>query len=412
MKIRSSRELKESMQNVDKVIENELVDTVVTIDPILADTYEQNKEIETQVEETLDELTKKAEDIIEEAPEAPMTVDNIYTTQIKLDESIEDFRLQEDGRKNKVATMGEDEGDRYLDYSMYDFVSELLTGKDCNTNPAPITPIVWRRDPKTKEFRYMEMKKFNPIGEDSVSYDGANIYGGEYDETDISANATDVPGMYLGTGSTQLGAEDDGFTVYSSSREDLEQAQQGLAHYGIRYGEITERLSKSKSIHWDYRMRVYVPMNSRGEFLTLTEWLDKTHRKVEEVMRPNFVQSYNKRKSKVDNQENDELVKSIYDAYVIKSNQNSDIPVDVLLNDMFDEMEGLRFDREAIERKFRQEVETPTYYDIFDKYVSQIEEDPSLNPKKVFNEMLKELKTYHIKVDRAEAFEEFMDELK
>ena len=65
-KFKSSKELKESMQNVDRVIENELkMEPVVAIEPVLADAYRENKEIELHVEKVLDELSDKAEDIVE-----------------------------------------------------------------------------------------------------------------------------------------------------------------------------------------------------------------------------------------------------------------------------------------------------------------------------------------------------------
>ena len=412
MKIRSSRELKESIQNVDRVIENELLDTTVAIDPVLADAYEQNKEIELQVEKTLEELADKAEDVVLKSPEATMEVENAYTQQLKLDESIEDFDLVKDGRSRKVATRGEDEGNRYLDYSMFDFVSELLTGKDCNTNPAPITPIVWRRDPKTNKFRYMEMKKFMTQGEDSVSYGGSNEAGAfSYDDEDSDeiANSTETKGMYKSIGVPQIGIEDDAFRVYSDSLEDLEQAQQGLSHYGIKYDNPEPK--RSKTSHWDFSMKVYIPTDNKGEILSLTDWLIKTGRHIEDVMRPKFVSSYNKLINKQYSNEDKQLVKDIFDSYIAKSNSDSTISTDALLADMFDELEGLPYDKETLEADFRAAVEGPTYYDIFDKYIERIEDNPSLNPDKVFNAMCKELKVNKIKFNIAEAKEEFMSEI-
>ncbi len=410
MKIRSSRELKESIQNVDRVIENELLDTTVVIDPVLADAYEQNKEIELQVEKTLEELTDKAEELILKSPESTMKAKNEYTKQLKLDEAIEDFDIVKDGRSRKVATRGEDEGNRYLDYSMFDFVSELLTGKDCNTNPAPITPIVWRRDPKTDKFRYMEMKKFMTQGEDSVSYGGSNESGAfsyEDEDNEEIANSTETKGMYKSTGVPQIGIEDNAFRVYSDSIEDLEQAQQGLSHYGIKYDNPEPK--RSKTSHWNFSMKVYIPIDSKGEILSLTQWLTNTGRHVEDVMRPNFVKSYNKLIAKQYSSEDTQLVKDIFDSYVAKSNSDSTISTDTLLADMFDELEGLPYDRETLEADFRAAVESPTYYDIFDKYVAKLESDPTLKAKKIFSEMVADLKANKISFNRTEAYEEFMD---
>lgn len=420
-KFRSSKELKESLQNIDRAINPEVseVEAHSEVDLVMADAYEQDLVASAQVAETLEELTKDAEELTLKEPEAPMTVKNTYTAPLKLDEAIEDFSIKKDGRSNKEKTRGEDEGNKFLDYTMFDFVSELLTGKNCNTNPAPITPLVWRRDPKDKDengegkFKYMEMKKFMTQGEDKVSYGGLNVAGvGDYEGEDDSDfdNNTEADGMFAGTGAPQIGVEDDGFTIYSNSLEDLEQAQQGLSHYGIKYGIPTPKRSLSKTIHWNYRMRVYVPMNYKGEFLTLREWLTKTGRKVEDVMRPDFVKGFNKVTSKVDKAADTELVNSIFNSYIQKSNEDSTLSVDTLLDMMFDELEGLPFNKEELEAKFRAEVSAPSYYDIFDKYIAMAEEHPE-RVDRFFNAFLKELKVNKIKVNEDEVRDEFYGEL-
>lgn len=412
MKIRSSKELKESMKNLDNVVnfKDDEVEVHSDMDIVMTAAYDEDIKAEEHIEEVKKELEQNTKDIIPENPEAPMPEVKQYTGQLKLDEDLEDFDLK-DGRSRKVPSRGADEGNRYLSYDMFEFVSELLTGKDCNTNPAPITPIVWRRDPKTKKFKYMEMKKFMTQGEDSVSYSGSNISGSFQieDEDDNLANATDTDGMYKGLGVPQIGFEGDAFRVYSNSLEDLEQAQQGLSHYGIKYDQPVHKLSKMS--HWNYSMKVYIPMNNKGDFLTLTEWLRDTGRHVEDVMRPNFVKNYNKLLNKQYSKEDSELVRDIFNSYVTKKNNDFTLDTDVLLKDMFDELEGLPYDKDSLEAEFRAEVEAPTYYDVFDKYVDLMETDPSQNPKKVFSMMIKELKANKIKFKTEEVFTEFMSEI-
>ena len=414
-KIRSSRELKESIENVTKVIDNEInVDPVVSIDPVMVDAVQQNKEAEEHVAEVLDELDKAAEDIIEEDPKAELPVKNAYTAQLKLDESIEDFRI--DGRSHKVGARGEDEGDSHLDYSMYEFVSELLSGKNCNTNPAPITPIVWRRDPKDKTFKYLEMKKFATQGEDSVSYEGANLSGDfsedEFDFEDDMSNATDTQGMYKAMGVPQIGFEDNGFVVYSNSLEDLEQAQQGLSHYGIKYDSPQPR--RNRRSHWKYSMKVYIPANSKGEFLTLQEWLDKTERKIENVMRPDFVKTYLKKKNKKDSAEDAALVQDIFNSYLEKARLDADASLETLLTDLFNDLEGISYNKEAVEADFRSKfakvnkeatnLKTSALTDaIIDEYADKamdIDPDDHVAMKALYSEMCDKLTQNGIKCGR------------
>jgi hypothetical protein len=411
MKIRSSKELKESMKNLDNVVnfKNDEVEVHSDMNLVMTAAYDEDIKAEEHLTEISDELDKKAEGITPEDPEAPAPEENIYSEQLKLDEALEDFEIRKDGRSRKQKVRGEDEGDVYLDYSMYDFVSELLSGKDCNTNPAPITPIVWRRDPKDDNFKYMEMKKFMTQGEDSVSYGGANETGTfdlEYEDEEEVTNSTETDGMFKGTGAPQVGYDGESFVVHASF-EDLQQAQQGLAHYGIRYGEILPK--RNKISHWSHNMRVYVPTNSRGDILTLTEWLTMTDRSVEDVMRPNFVKVYNKKLAKVQNAEDLQLVNDIFNSYVEKSRRDSTVSTTDLFAEMLDELADLPYNEEELLAKWDKEVNVPTYYDIFDKYVDQVEAGE--DSKRALRNMLAELRSYKIKFNKDETITEFMDEI-
>lgn len=415
MKIRSSKELKESIQNIDRVIENELLDTHVEIDPILADAYEQNKEIELHVEEVFDELNKKAEEVVEENPEAPIPIENNYTKTLKLDESLEDFELDKaigDGRSRKQSVRGEDEGDVYTDYSMFEFISSLISGKNCNTNPAPITPTVYRRDPKSGEFKYLPMKKFMTQGEDSVSYDGSNV-SGTFSEDELDdfeeTNATDTVGMYKGTGSPQLGIEDNDFIVYSNSLEDLQQLQQGLAHYGIEYREPKQKTTG----HWKRYMKVITPVDLNGDILSLRDWLKKTHRKVEDVMYPDFALRYKERFGKLERQEE---IDKVYNKFVTQAAQDSSITLSSVLDSIQRELKlssNPLNDKElkAIKNRLKNEFSAEESLDsIYDKYVTKAFNDGTLKLTDVFNEMINELRSNFIKFNNKALKDRFMSE--
>ena len=69
-------------------------------------------------------------------------------------------------------------------------------------------------------------------------------------------------------------------------------------------------------------MKVYIPTDYKGEILSLTDWLIKTGRHVEDVMRPNFVSSYNKLIKKQYSNEDKQLVKDIFDKNGKKISKN------------------------------------------------------------------------------------------
>ena len=146
MKIRSSKQLKESMSNLDRVVnfKDDSVEVHSDMGIVMTDAYDESIKNVAKVEEIQDELDKKAETIIPEDPEAPLNVKNDYTATLKLDESFDDFDLTE--ARKRVSARDENDSDKYLDYDMFEFVYELLAaGAKGITNIAPKTPIVYRK---------------------------------------------------------------------------------------------------------------------------------------------------------------------------------------------------------------------------------------------------------------------------
>ena len=349
MKIRSSKELKEAIQNVDRVIENESnIDPVITVDPILADAYEQNKAAEEHVEEVLTELDKKAEEVVEENPEAPLALKNEYTNQIKLDESIEDFRLNEDGRKSRIAARDENDTDLYLDYDMLEFVYELLSaGSKGITNIAPKTPLVHRKKTENSPMIELPMKKFSPNGSQVIAkeyvylLDLAPTQSREISRVmaripkDILAiiekKSTNVADAYqvqeafeslcdeipdavakygrdaigyaflnnIKTLSTpQLSEAGNKVVVYSDNLDDFTQAAEGLMFYGITSEAPVPK--RSRTSHWDYSMVVNVPCYSDGEPMLFEDWLEETGRDIDDVMDPAVAKRFKNKYAKAD----------------------------------------------------------------------------------------------------------------
>ena len=365
-KIRSSRELKESIDNVTKVIDNNVnIDPVVAIDPVMVDAIEQNKENEEHVAEVVDELTKAAEDVIEDSPEAELPVKNAYTKQLTLDESVEDFRLVEDGRKNRVSARDESEGDIYLEYNMLEFVYELLSaGSKGITNIAPKTPLVHRSKGPGKPIEMLPMKKFSPNGsqiinkayvalldlaptqsreiaskinrlpEDVAELIQKYAHKGLINEYTIDEVFThlcdkvrkmmkkfdrDVVGYaflnHLKTlGSPQISEAGDSVVVYSDDLEDFTQAAEGLAEYGITCEAPVPK--RSKTSHWDYSMVVNVPSYSDGEPMMFEDCLAENNLEVEDVMDSTVAKRFRNRFAKADKENAEILTKVAFDKWV------------------------------------------------------------------------------------------------
>ena len=286
---KSTKQMKENLENIKLVIdENDVeVPAVVSVDPVTADAYISNVKAEENLDEMEKELEEKAEEAFEDVePVFGETIENMYTAPLKLDESLEDFKLVE--ARERVAARDENDSDKYLEYDMFEFTHELLAaGSKGITNIAPKTPTVWRkkvryvkdsegnRVPGKVEWGWFPMQKFMPAGSDDASYGGTNE----------------------GAGVPQIGSNFDGdIFVYSNDIDDLKQAQQGLDMYKIKYEEPQTKLSSTR--HWNFSMKVIVPKYDDGEVMLLEDYLDEIGMDMEDVMPPNFVKTYEKKSNK------------------------------------------------------------------------------------------------------------------
>ena len=82
----SKRRIKsESIENLKRVVDNEeKIPTTTAIDPVTADAYIQSEEAEKRVTEVHDELDKKAEAVITEAPNTGKEIKNDFTAKLVL----------------------------------------------------------------------------------------------------------------------------------------------------------------------------------------------------------------------------------------------------------------------------------------------------------------------------------------
>ena len=96
MKQRMKKPVKESMDNIQKVVNGD-TDVVATVDVVTADAIDANNAAIKHKEEVEKELSKKAEEDGTPSPNPAYgkLKENIYTKKYTLDESLQDFKLSD-----------------------------------------------------------------------------------------------------------------------------------------------------------------------------------------------------------------------------------------------------------------------------------------------------------------------------
>ena len=347
MKIRSSKQLKESMGNIDRVVnfKNDDVEVHSDMDIVMTDAYDESIKNVEAVAAIKDDLEKAADGITPENPEAPAAVKNEYTAELKLDESLEEFDLNE--ARERVASRDENDSDKYLDYDMFEFVYELLAaGAKGITNIAPKTPVVWRKKvtyrknkdgekvPAKEVWGWFPMQKFMPAGSDDAKYGGKNE----------------------GTGVPQISVDGTDIIVYANDLDDLKQAADGVAQYKIKCGEPQPKLNLAS--HWDYSMKVFVPVYSDGEIMLMSDYLDEIGMNVDDVMPPANAKTFKTKFAQADAASKDVSKKVIYDKHVTRAFRDGSLDLEDVYSDMCAEMNaaGIICD-DALHAKFMAEFE-------------------------------------------------------
>ena len=313
-----------ALNNIDKLVHDNNMDTCVHIDPATAVAYSESVAAAEAVEEIENALEKTADSVIPEAPEAPeVKTKSIYTNKLVLDEAIEDFSLI-DGSK--------DDEDRYLEFDMFDFIYNLFSSEADSL----IRPLKALSNANNGRGR----RKAGDTGS-SFMYQGSDDYIDDTGEKGIQ-------------GVGQISTDTNGNVVlYKDNIEDFNAVIDLCKEYGFVYsGPIPK---KAPWLRWNYSLTVKVPTYADGYPMEVEDYFEQRGIAIETVMPPEFIRGRNKDYKKL----NDEVViDSIFDKYVIKAANSSD-PLDRFLKMMFKDLdqEGVKYDHKALKDRFMAEFE-------------------------------------------------------
>ncbi len=315
-------ELNEKIENLEQVMTNKVAEPVAAMDHVMVDAYLQSEKVDKHLQEVADELNKKAEEVILDPPadNAEKMPKNMYTeNKLKLEEDFSDFESgikeapKKDGRSHRQSTRDENDGNKFLDYDMFTFVHDLFAGQNCNTNPAPKTPMldnVRIVNRKTKEVTYGSrlMRKFMDSGVDSQKAERAEADRG-------------LPQVAV-----------DGTTIIISApeREDLTDVVKACEIYHITCGE--PYAAKSSTSYWPWRIDVEVPCDRPDHPMMLDAWLEREGFEVEDVMYPDFAKGYRNALAKVEKRHQKDAEGAAKAAVAMEKKVDS-ISIDDLLND-------------------------------------------------------------------------------
>ena len=336
----SKRRIKnESIENLKRVVDNEeKVPATVAMDPVTADAYVQGELNSKRAAEVKDELDKKAEEVITEAPDTGKEIKNDFTAKLVLDESISDFALTEaeeapvsDGRAHKVYD--EDDEDDYLDYDMFDFIYGLVT--DCW--PKPLNPLGGR------------LRKFMYIGSD------------KYMENPDRAENSD--------GHSQVASSGDTIEVYANETKDFDDIKKICDMYKFKYVGPTAK--RSKNSHWNFSFNIKVPCEHSGYPMMVIDYFEDLGMTLEDVMPADFCKQYRKRQAKIDAEVDKRLaereVEKLVNKAIMNAARNGDDPLDKWLKQLYADLDaaGLKYSKQKIKK---------TFYDAFADDEEDVEE--------------------------------------
>lgn len=314
----AKRRLKnESLDNVGAIVNLRKIDSVASIDPILAQAYEDDKKAEEHVTEVEEKLNEVAEDALKtRSPENPeLNVNNTYTAPLKLDESISDFTLTEadDARSRKVYE--DDTEDDYLDYDMFDFIYGLVT--DCW--PKPLNPLNHR------------LRKFMYAGSDD--YLKTNNYNG-------------VP---------QVASNGNYIEVYSDDIHAFDDIIEIAKLYKFKTDGPTER--RNKSAHYAYNFRIEVPSNN-GYPEMVEDYFNDLGMPLEKVMPADWCATYRKKQDKINKEVEKRIaereVEKIISDNIRKAALDDTLSLEACLDKLYDELDasGYTYQKNNVKNKF------------------------------------------------------------
>lgn len=308
------RRKNESFENMARVMPE---GSAAALDVTMANACVESAETQAYVDNVKSKLETQAQNISqeEEKPEEKNPVENTFTATLKLDESIEDFNLQ-DGRSRKVYE-DEDE-DPYLDYDMFDFIYGLVT--DCW--PKPINPLSHR------------IRKFRYIGSDS--YTG--------DEEDVDKNQFN-----------QVATYGDSIEVYADQTEAFNDIIEICNLYKFHFEGPVEK--KSAARHWNYSFIIDVPTAANGYPQMVEDYFESIGKTLEDVMPNDFCQQYRKRMAKLQQTAEKMLAEKEVDKIVsdaIRDAARDNEPLKTHLDRLFSKLDiaKLPYKRTAVKKTF------------------------------------------------------------
>lgn len=363
----------EAIDNVAKVIKDkDGIEIEGVVNLATAEAYAQSEKVDKHLQEVKDDLAEKAEAVITENPGTGPEIKNVYTAKLTLDEGLNDFNIESslapkkaDGRAHRMDAFDENEGNRYLEYDMFTFVHELFTGQHCNTNPAPITPVIYgpmdspeevKRKAKVKRLRSQGRE---PDEKDLVPY--PPVWGmrkmrkyldaavDDYND-DIDARKTRLPQVATDGSST--------ITISARKRLDLHDVVEACRIFNLECSEIRPY----RNAYWDFFIDVKVPEIAPGYPMMLDDFLADHEMAMDEVMPPDFCRGYqkalNKTSAEMSELENDLKVKDIFNKAVSAAGED-DIPFEVHAKQLIADLKAanLKFSPKAIKAKFLAEFD-------------------------------------------------------
>ena len=323
-KFKSSRELKESIKNMEPVLDNNVgIDAHTEIDVVMADAIVHSAENDKHIEEVKDELNKKAEEIATDNPDEGKVVKNAYTAPLKLDESLEDFILEAlpkgtthsgfDARKYKVMDQTED---KHLDFDMYDFILCLVS----NDWPKPLNPFT-----KTTKIRKFEQ--------------APRVKKGEIENIDDY-----VP---------QVGSDGESVTVMAN---DLD-AFSDIIDISRVYEFKTKgpSVSRNAASYWKYSFTIYVPMISENYPMLVADYFEGLGMTMYDVLPAPFAKTYYNKLAKIQKERTAAVdLNAEIEAAITAASRDNTRELEDFLNDLYTKLDDYKvsYDKEYVEKTF------------------------------------------------------------
>lgn len=309
----------ESIENLRRVVERDDPQVVGSMDVVMADAYAESVANDEHAEEVKNELDKKADSVKTDNPDTGKEVKNEFTAELVLDESIQDFSLDDsaskkDGRSNKVY---DDDGeDDYLDYDMFDFIYGLVT--DCW--PKPKNPLDHR------------IRKFMYVGSDDY----------------LKTNSL--------KGTNQVAVSGDSIEIYANEASAFDDIKAICNLYKFTYEGPNEK--RSSASHWNFSFKIEVPTEGNGYPAMVEDYFEGIGKTLEDVMPPDFCKQYRKRQERIQKEADKllserEVTKKVNHAIMMAARDNTE-PLETHLSSLYKELDsaGLKYQPSKIKKIF------------------------------------------------------------